>query len=241
MDRFTRRKRAKRRKIKKVFKICMILLIVILLAVLGIIQFRQVSILQKEVNDIRSMNVSEDSIDMKLRTDEGFASVEKTIKEYMNEYVTKLKEITSVLEDETFTAMLTEGNIQSDGPYFRNSKAWFREKRELVDSDFERLTELTAPVSVTQAIQDSGISGIYAKLCEHYLTTLQTEFMHTSKEFEDACQQLNEKLDETENILDFLIENKEQWNCESGKLTFETSELMDAYNDLVAESRGSAQ
>ena len=66
MDRFTRRKRAKRRKIKKVFKICMILLIVILLAVLGIIQFRQVSILQKEVNDIRSMNVSEDSIDMKL-------------------------------------------------------------------------------------------------------------------------------------------------------------------------------
>ena len=234
MDRFTRRKRAKRRKIKKVFKICMILLIVILLAVLGIIQFRQVSILQKEVNDIRSMNVSEDSIDMKLRTDEGFASVEKTIKEYMNEYVTKLKEVTSVLEDETFTAMLTEGNIQSDGPYFRNSKAWFREKRELVDSDFERLTELTAPVSVTQAIQDSGISGIYAKLCEHYLTTLQTEF-------EDACQQLNEKLDETENILDFLIENKEQWNCESGKLTFETSELMDAYNDLVAESRGSAQ
>ena len=110
-----------------------------------------------------------------------------------------------------------------------------------MDSDFERLTELTAPVSVTQAIQDSGISGIYAKLCEHYLTTLQTEFMHTSKEFEDACQQLNEKLDETEYILDFLIENKEQWNCESGKLTFETSELMDAYNDLVAESRGSAQ
>ena len=119
MDRFTRRKRAKRRKIKKVFKICMIFVIVILLAVLGTIQFRQVSILQKEVNDIRSMNVSEDSIDMKLRTDEGFASVEKTIKEYMNEYVTKLKEVTSVLEDETFTAMLTEGNIQSDGPYFR--------------------------------------------------------------------------------------------------------------------------
>lgn len=241
MDRFTRRKRAKRRKIKKVFKICMILLIVILLAVLGIIQFRQVSILQKEVNDIRGMNVSEDSIDMKIRTSEGFASVEKTIKEYMNEYVTKLKEVRSILEDERFTAMLTEENIQSDGPYFIKSKAWFQEKRELLDSDFERLTELTVLASATQAIRDSGISGIYAKLCEYYLTTLQTEFMHTSKEFEDAHQQLNEKLDETENILDFLIENKEQWTCENGKLTFETTELMEVYNDLVTENTGAAQ
>lgn len=241
MDRFTRRKRAKRRKIKKVFKICMILLIVILLAVLGTILFRQVSILQKEVNDIRGMNVSEDSIDMRLRTSEGFVSVEKTIKEYMNEYVTKLKEVRSIPEDEIFTAMLSEENIQSDGPYFIKSKAWFQEKRELVDSDFERLTKLTVPASATQAIRDSGVSGIYAKLCEHYLTTLQTDFMHTAEEFEDAHQQLNEKLDEAENILDFLIENKEQWTCENGKLTFETTELMEAYNDLVAKSTGTAQ
>lgn len=219
----------------------MSIVIGILVLVLAVLLFGQISILQKETNKIRNMNVLEDQVDRNIYTSDNFAAVEKLIKTYVDEYVTKMKEVTSVLEDTTFSDMLSERNILSDGPEFFKSREWLKQTRELTAEDFERLKELAMQDSAAAAIKGAGIGIGYAQLGEYYITSLQDGFMHTDEEFESARQQIEDKLDEKEKILDFLTENKEKWNCENGKLTFETSELRDTYNKLTSSGTENGQ
>lgn len=209
------------------------IIIGVLVLVLAVLLFGQISILQKEANKIRSMNVLEDQVDMRIHTSDNFAVVEKLIKTYIDEYVTEMKEVTAALDDETFADMLSEHNIVSDGPEFFKSREWLKQARELIVEDFKHLGELAARDSAAAAVKEAGIGGAYAKLGEYYITSLQDGFMHTDEEFEAARRQIEDKLDEREKILNFLTANKEHWKCENGKLTFETSELSERYNELI--------
>lgn len=233
-DRFTKRRREKRRIAGRRLKIFMCVSIVLLLVVLSTLILRQVSTLQKEANKIRNLVVAEETLDTKIYTTGSFTEVEKTLKDYMNDYVTRLKEVTNILNDEAFSEMLSETNLQTDGPEFNNSKSWIQERRELTESDFTRLKELASKECIDQTIHDAGISGAGAMLCEYYLNSLQKDFMHDQQKFEEAHQQVLEKLDQKERVLDFLTEHHEFWKCSEGTLTFDSSTLKEEYNTMVA-------
>lgn len=233
-DRFTKKRMLKRKKRNKKIKIFMIASIIILLGAFVVLVIGQVSTLQKETNKIRNMAITEETLDTRIYTTGSFMAVEKTIKDYTNEYVTKLKEVTGILNDEDFSDMLSEENIENDGPYFYNSKSCLHQKRELCETDFTKLKELVSSDCIYQAIKEAGLSGINAKLCEYYLNSLQMEFMHTHEEFEEAYQQIIEKLEQKDQVLDYLIENKDFWKCTEGKLTFESPLLREEFNSLAA-------
>lgn len=238
-DRFTKKRREKRKIASRRLKIFMGVSIVVLLVVLGVLVFRQVSTLQNEANKIRNLVVAEDTLDTKIYTTGSFTEVEKTLKDYMNEYVTRLKEVTCILDDDAFSEMLSETNLQTDGPEFINSKSWIQERRELTEADFTRLKELTSKECIDQAIHNSGVSGAHAMLCEYYLSSLQKDFMHTQQEFEEANQQVLEKLDQKERVLEFLTENHDFWKCSEGTLTFDSPALREEYNTMVGTNANS--
>lgn len=232
-DRFTKRRRAKRRKIKKVMGICMAVLILALGGVLLAMNVRQVGVLQEEVSKILETSASGDALDMDIYSTGTYAVVEKTVKDYMNEYITNLREVTTFLDDEKFINMLTQENIQSDGPDFPQSKACLQEKKEMCDRDFARLKELATDENVDKTVREAGLESYYGKLCERYLRNLKENVMLTPEKFDDAYAQAADKISQREQILDFLISHKGAWHCEEGKITFETEQLSQEYNSLV--------
>lgn len=232
-DRFTKRRKEKRKKIQKIAMIAMIAVIVILLGVFCVIQFRQIATLQKEVNAIMRLDITQDQVDQKSRVSGSLADAEEVIKAYADAYVTTFQEVTAVLEDETLTGMLSEDNISTDGPDFDASKQWLKENRTAGEQNFTQLVLFGQTETAKQWIEDAKLNGLTAKLCEKYLKILQEKYIYTEQEFESARQQFCDRLDQKEQVLDFLIENQEAWECADGKLTFATQELANEYNQLV--------
>ena len=75
----------------------------------------QESLIFREGEKIGDMDVLEGEVDTKLYTSGDYQVVEKTMKDYIVEYVDVTREIVNRLSDEKFTNLLTYENVEQDG------------------------------------------------------------------------------------------------------------------------------
>ena len=88
---------------KKIIGITIAVIVVIIIiigAVLIIRDLRQDSILKDEIKRVSKLNIAKDQIDMNIKTKGDYGVIEKTIKEYLNEYSILVKKVTRVMENE---------------------------------------------------------------------------------------------------------------------------------------------
>ena len=78
----------------------------------------QESLIFREGEKIGDMDVLEGEVDTKLYTSGDYQVVEKTMKDYIVEYVDVTREIVNRLSDEKFTNLLTYENVEQDGKEF---------------------------------------------------------------------------------------------------------------------------
>ena len=52
---------------------------------------------------------------------------------------------------------------------------------------------------------------------------------------ENLVDQLVNKIEQEEKVIEFLIENKNNWNISDNTINFNSSQLSDEYNKMIAE------
>ncbi len=223
---------------KKIF-IGITTVIAILLIIVAVVVVRDLGEerkLKDEVNKIANLDLLEEDVDMTIITKNEYGIVEKTIKEYINEYGKIAKETVSLMQDKRTTNLLSIDNYEQDGKEFIESKAYIKDTQEKINTNISRLIELTRKENMQDAIKDNNLDDYYIDLYNDLMfgNIKEEELNNTIEELEQAAEIMNKLFDTSMKVLNFLTENQDYWVIRNDRVEFSSAELVNEYNNLIS-------
>ena len=223
---------------KKIF-IGITTVIAILLIIVTVVVVRDLGEerkLKDEVNKIANLDLLEEDVDMTIITKNEYGIVEKTIKEYINEYGKIAKETVSLMQDKRTTNLLSIDNYEQDGKEFIESKAYIKDTQEKINTNISRLIELTRKENMQDAIKDNSLDDYYIDLYNDLMfgNIKEEELNNTIEELEQAAEIMNKLFDTSMKVLNFLTENQDYWVIRNDRVEFSSAELVNEYNNLIS-------
>lgn len=244
------KKDKKHHKHHKIKKGLIIAIIVIVLFIIGLFGFafyhaKQVVTLARELHDVSAITqlVDEDGnidksaeVDMTIKTKGGYAVIEKTFKDKINEALQLAKNAGELYSEEDIIAILSIDNMKNDGPEFTETKARLQKMKQNGDDYIDRFIMLCDKNSLVTAIDDKNVSEYYKQLYRNLVFDDNTE-----TQLNDAIEQLGktkvnlqEVFDYLNGIITFLSDNKDSWEVQNNKIMFKNQDKLNEYNKIVA-------
>lgn len=224
---------------KKVIIILAVILAVVAIGVIGFFamsDLRQGVIIRKEADAISKLDITKNDIDMNIKTKGDYAVVEKTMKEYMNEYSNNCKAVVKVIEDETIAKILTAENYKNDGPEFTTSKEYIAKTRAEFNEKMNALIDMTSEEKMKEAIQNKNLSEEFVNLYNELMLgdEIKVDLQQTVEALQQSSKSINNVFDVQEKVIDLLIANKGKWDVNNnGEIEFQTQKLVNEYNNLI--------
>lgn len=232
-------KKEKNSKKKILITIGIIVAILVGLVAYGVVtDLYQEKKLKKELDYLYEITNKEDydekEIDKILNrtvTTGDYKKVEVAYKKYTKECFTILTDITSVLGNDRLAYVLTAENYQEDGKDFIKTKEYLKSAKETLQRSMTKYNEYFT--------EEKAMSYLDKALDDYYIDFYKDEVvgnLESDEEDEKLFDSLNSIIDlinAEEEVIHFLIENKDNWQVENGSITFTTDALIDKYNMLL--------
>ena len=222
----------------------LITLAVLVIIVVGIIAFFVVSDIQQEkkFNDEmlaleNMMNTDEldfESIYEKkdlIVTKGDYGIIEKAIKSYIKDTALVAEKIIDAMNSEEFGAIISIENFEEDGKEFTESKEFIKTTRENLEQYKEEYGNQFDEEKIMSYINDKNLDEYYVDLYKNEVLTVSQEDNQT---VQDSIDQVIDLLDKMEDAIDYLIENKDDWNVIDGSLMFLDQDKLDEYQDILS-------
>ena len=217
-------------------------IILILIGVLVGKDLKQESNLKKELNEISEM-VSDPDGDFKeiskrlntTVTTGDYQKIEKAAKKYFTDILDDLIDLVTVLNDERITNILTVDNYVNDGKEFLTTRKYIKDTKEKLITGRDSYYELFTEEKVMTYLDGLTIDDYYRDFYRNEIIG-DIENEKNDKTVEKAINQIIDMLDDSEKIINFLVENKNAWEVEGDTIVFDTNELVDQYNYLLLEA-----
>lgn len=214
-------------------------IVLIILAFFVILDVRQEDKLLKEADEIIEMtnqtDMNMDQIRAKLKrtvTKGDYGIVEKAFKQYMSDSLDNMEEMIQIMNDDTITKSLTVENYKEDGPDFTKTKAYLEETKQKLDNDKNKYYDFLSEEKADSYLDGKNLDAYYVELYQkEMIGDLENE--RKDKTIDNAINEIVSLLNNSENIIDFLIENKNQWKIEQDHIVFATDALTSEYEDLA--------
>ena len=223
----------------------LIIFAIIAVILIGLILYFVVSDLQQEeklkseLNELSQLsnaeNIDMDKINEKLNTivtKDDYAIVEKAFKDYLSDSFENSLEIANILKDEKITQSLTPENYKNDGPEFTNTKEYLTQTIEQLEYCKNKYNEFLTDEKAMSYINDKNLDDYYINL---YKDEIVGDLSNTDKTVENSINEVIAMLDKSENIIDFLVENKNHWEIEKDNIVFDDTDLSREYDDLISQ------
>lgn len=223
----------------------LIIIVIVAIIILGLITYfvisdlRQEEKLKSELNELIQLsnaeNIDMDKINEKLNTvvtKDDYAIVEKAFKDYLSDSFENSLEIANILNDEKITQSLTPENYKNDGPEFTNTKEYLTQTIEQLEYCKNKYNEFLTDEKAMSYINDKNLDDYYVNL---YKDEIVGDLSNTDKTVENSINEVISLLKQSENIIDFLIENKNNWDIENDNIVFDDTDLAREYDDLVSQ------
>ena len=226
------------KKKKYVFIFCFILLDAFLL--IGFLVIRDatsINKLKKEMKELTKLNVMTDRYNRKIQTSGKYAVVEESIKDYLDGYALEVQEVDKLIHDPQLSKVLSYDNYLEDGPDFKNSLAYLQESKETFNNEVDGLLYDLEEKQIMNHIKERTHSSYYVNLYQTLMfDEAMTDELHQSRDlFKKTRVKMNSVYDASIDVLNFLVTYNNQWKLEDGQIKFETNELCEYYNSLVAQ------
>ena len=154
--------------------------------------------------------------------------VERAYKNYISDILKNMKNIAQVLNEEQITQSLTVENYKTDGPDFTKTKKY-------LTSTIQKLEEYKSEYKEFLT-QEKAMEYIENDLDKHYIDFYKDEMVGEIEEdttVEDSIDEVINLLKYSEDVIDFLVENKGKWQIEGENIVFENQEHSDEYTKLI--------
>ncbi len=229
---------------KKAVKI-IVLCVAVLAVVLGVLVGKDLLMekkLEKEMDSVYDL-INKDKVDTKevnkkldrtVTTGE-YKKIEKALKNYLKDVITTTDTLTSLLNDEKMTTVLSIENIKKDQKEFKESLAYLKETKDSLSSSFNQLNSLLEKDTMLSYFKKEKIDESYKEEYDELIQEETEELKAAQKELKTALEQMNTLLDAEEKMLMLLKENPNDWKITNGQIEFYEQKLLDKYNSYYDE------
>ncbi len=230
---------------KKKNVIIIVVIAIILASVIGGIAYFVISDLKQEeqlktelaeISElVNTENIDLDQVNKKLNTiitKNDYAVVEQACKQYLSDSFNNIFEIADILNDENITNSLTASNYKEDGPDFIKTKKYLSETMQKLEECKNKYYDLLTEEKAMSYINNKNLDNYYTDFYkDEIIFDIETE--RNDKTVENSLNDVVSLLDNSEKIIDFLIENKGKWQVEGDNIVFNSETLSQKYNELI--------
>ena len=232
---------------KKVITIILIIIFIFVVAIgaLAIKDIIEENKLRDESETLLELTNAEEYDDNKINevlnrtvTNGNCAKVEKALKEYVKAEYEETKKIRNILENEKIYNVLTPENYKNDGPEFEESLKYIEESKNTIKEASENLIILMSEEEKLKYIEkqkfnDSTDKDYYLNFYKELINVDENINENDKLEMRKSTDEVILFLDSMKEILEFLKENKNEWNVENNELVFTSEKLSNEFNTLV--------
>ena len=222
--------------------IAIVLVIVIGIGVLVVKDFKQEDILRQEMLEFENLTRAEtidlDAIDQRIRelkTTGDYGVIEKAMKDYLADVVNVSVDIANILNDERMTNILTPANYAEDGPDFVETKQFLQESMEKIEQYKNEVRELLTNEKAMSYIENKNLDQYYIDLYKEIALSEDTALDEDNAEIENSLNEANQILETETQIINFLSENKGNWEVQGENIVFNSDALTNQYNEYVSQ------
>lgn len=222
--------------------IAIVLVIVIGIGVLVVKDFKQEDILRQEMLEFENLTRAEtidlDAIDQRIRelkTTGDYGVIEKAMKDYLADVVNVSVDIANILNDERMTNILTPANYAEDGPDFVETKQFLQESMEKIEQYKNEVLELLTNEKAMSYIENKNLDQYYIDLYKEIALSEDTALDEDNAEIENSLNEANQILETETQIINFLSENKGNWEVQGENIVFNSDALTNQYNEYVSQ------
>ena len=224
---------------KKIFlNVFRVILVFIIIFALINVSYRKYEekVLKDEINDLVSKDLTLDDFNTEIKTFGKYKNVEKAIKQYLNDYSNKVKEVLKIINDDTLKSILSAKNYEADGPDFIATTTYLASTKDSFNDNISKLINLTSKETILSYINQLNLSNYYQNLYNKYMLgeTLQQEIDHSISEFKQSSESINTLIDQEIAVIDFL-KNCKNWTIKDDKILFLVESDLLTYNSLINE------
>ena len=195
----------------------------------------QESLIFREGEKIGDMDVLEGEVDTKLYTSGDYQVVEKTMKDYIVEYVDVTREIVNRLSDEKFTNLLTYENVEQERKEFTETLNYLNEQKTELQEGFDRVIAMSSDVEVMKAIEDKNIGTKYENLYREVMldSSLSDALKDEQTTLIETRDDMMNFIDQYIEVFEFLKEHQNDYVLENGQILFQNESLLNQYQSYL--------
>lgn len=223
-----------------------IAIIIVILLIAGIIggyfylqnSTKQAQILQEESKKLAETDLTEEEIDMQIKTSGKYAIVEETMKNYLNDVRDTYLEIKDYCDDEAIAEILSPENIEADAEELTVVKQKVDEHASKLDEYKNKMNTLVEEDNIMQAIESKDLRNYYIDIYKNVMMNEATQAnLTTAKTAADEAQEEAwQKIDGLEDVVEFLADNTKYWEVSEGRIQFTNVNKLTEYYSLLNKS-----
>ena len=231
----------------KIFLNIVIIAAVGLVAFLVIRNFMTDGKVQREIKEIYDLiyNSDEETYDLEtiytklddVVSNDGYAIVEIVAKDYLSDVFDKILELEDIINDERMNNVLTVTNYKEDGPNFTDTINYLDEtKQKVLNLKASMLGDLEVNTIMSYIINED-LEESYIDLYGTLEFAKESNINKNKEKIESAVDSFVSQIEGMESVIDFLIENKNEWEINDDMIVFDDTSLSNEYNDMISSIR----
>ena len=225
---------------KKKFFLIFLFILLDMFLLIGFLVIRDATSLndlKKEVKALDKLDMTKDRYNRSIKSSGEYKVIEKAIKTYLDDNAVLMQKVLGVMSDDKLTKILSYDNYKEDGPEFSKSLSYLESTKKEFNSNVDTLLK--------NLEEDSVKKYINGKTNEKYYKDLYLELMVTDKRMKDFNEKkellnntktkVNNVLDTSTELLNFLKNNKDNWVLEDNEIKFKNRDLYNQYNGYISK------
>lgn len=191
--------------------------------------------LKKEVHTLMKLDITKDRYNTSIKSGGKYGKIEKSIKEYLDQYAVSVQSVLSIMNDSQFTQLLSVSNYETDGPDFSDSFQYIQKQKKEFNESMDSLIQKCDDSEIKEYIHKELDDPYYVTLYEDLMLNddMSDDFQRSKETLENVQLEVNTLFDTSNQILEFLKINKDSWKIEDNQIKFQTQDLLDQYNLYV--------
>ena len=159
--------------------------------------------------------------------------LEKSVKEYYIDSVNLIEEFDKIYDEEKLSSILTISNFVMDGKDFVISKNYLSNVNDNLDNYSKRVNKQLSNKKIMSYYNKYKLDSYYEELFNDLINNFS--YFGTESSFDKEIDDIKNFVKNTDNVIAFLIDNKDYWNIVNYNIEFKNNEKLKEFELLISK------